>query len=54
MAHFGESFFHVMINKGNIVENSELLMEEIGFLKVTTESPKCFNETFLIFVKIYR
>lgn len=26
-------------------------MEEIGFLKVTTESPKCFNETFLIFVK---
>ena len=26
-------------------------MEVIGFLKVTTESPKCFNETFLIFVK---
>lgn len=24
-------------------------MEEIGFLKVTTESPKCFNETFLIY-----
>ena len=47
MAHFDESVYLVMIN-------NELLMEVIGFLKVTTESPKCFNETFLIFVKIYK
>ena len=48
MAHFDESVYLVMINNGKI------LMEVIGFLKVTTESPKCFNETFLIFVKIYK